>query len=141
MDGVVARLPGAGPAGLVPLTVAADHEDTGGGDRDSSDEHAHAHRVVMAGSDFARAVSARTDRHDENGAGEKIPDRELAEIHRQNARYDRGCHENGCTPPPPVYLFTPGDGLLPPLQARPWVFRELPPPAAADLIPAQPAGL
>src|SRR5690242_6157997 len=105
MAGTVDRLPLAGSAGLVPLMVAPDQYDAGGSDHDASDEHAQTDRVVMAGSDPARAVGARTDRHDENGASEKIPDRELAEIHRQDARYDRGRHENRGPPPPPVRLF------------------------------------
>src|SRR5215470_5852452 len=141
MDGLVDRLPHAGSAGLVPMMVAPDQYDAGSGDHDSSDEHAQAQRVVMAGSDSARAVGARTNRHDENGASEKIPERELPEIHRQDARYDRGRHENGGTPPPPVRLFAFGDGLLPPLQGGSRAFHELPPPAAADLVAAESADL
>src|SRR5690242_67700 len=109
MAGMVDRLPPAGSAGLVPMMVAPDQYDARCGDHDSSDEHAHAHRIVMAGSDSARAVGARTDRHDKNGASEEIPDRKLPEIHRQDARYDRRSHENGSAPPSPVRLFAFGD--------------------------------
>ena len=72
MDGTVDRLPHAGSAGLMPLLVAPDQYDASDGDHDSSDEHDQAHRIVMAGSDSARAVGARTDRHDETVPAKKF---------------------------------------------------------------------
>jgi len=71
-------VPGRSP---VTTVMPNPQHDAQGADGDPSDEHAHADPVVMAGGDPAGAVGGRADREDEHGAGEEVPDRELAEPH------------------------------------------------------------
>jgi hypothetical protein len=96
---------------------------------------------MMAGGKPAGAVGGRSYRQDEHGAGEEVPDRELAEPHFQRARHQRGREEHRQAPPLLVDGFSLSEGFLTPFQDGPRVFKDPPAPAVADLIAQQPADL
>ena len=112
---------GRSPMPTVMPNPQHDAQDTDG---DPSDEHAQADPVVMAGGDPAGAVGGRADREDEHGAGEEVPDRELAELHPERARHQRRREEHRQAPPLLVESFALGEGLLTPFQGGPGVLED-----------------
>jgi hypothetical protein len=56
----------------MPAVIAHSEKHAHGADREASDEHSQADRVVVARRDLARAVSRRSDRQYERGTGKKF---------------------------------------------------------------------